>query len=347
MYKNIAASRNRETPGLTAPMLLGLAAAALSCASPGNRGAGVTKPAAPADAAPPTHYRTAQIGGHAIFYREAGPPDAPVVLLLHGWPTSSRMFRNLIPRLADRYHVIAPDYLGFGSSEAPDHASFTYSFDRLAEPIEGLLQQLGVRSFALYAMDFGGPIGYRLMLKQPYRMTALIVQNAPAYPEGGEPGFWAPLVQYWKDGSAQNRQAIRAYFEPAAIKAQYLVGVRDPSLVDPDSWLVDQALIARPGMDEVSLDLLHDIPSNVPVFAAAREYFRAHQPPTLIVSGANDVIFPGDNQKRFLGDLPHAELHLLDTGHFALEDKADEIAALIHGFLDRMDDSSHTARTGP
>jgi pimeloyl-ACP methyl ester carboxylesterase len=284
---------------------------------------------------PQPHYRTVEINGLPIFYREAGPADGPVLLLLHGWPSSSRMFRNLIPQLADRYRVIAPDYPGFGNSAAPDRSAFAYTFDHLAEAMEGLVQALHIEKFALYVMDFGGPIGYRLMLKKPYRTTALIVQNGPAYPEGGEGGFWGPIAAYWKSGSSADRQKVRLYLGQDSIKRQYVLGVRDPSLVDPDNWVLDAALIARPGMDDVSLDLLYDIRNNVPVFAAARQYFRDQQPPMLIVSGANDEIFPGDNQKQYLGDLPKAELHLMDTGHFALEDKGDEIAALMHDFLDR------------
>jgi pimeloyl-ACP methyl ester carboxylesterase len=173
------------------------------------------------------------------------------------------------------------------------------------------------------------------MLKRPHRLTALVVQNGPAYPEGDEGGWWATLARYWEDGSAESRRESREYIRPESVKRQYLVGVSDPSLVDPDNWLVDHALMARPGMDEVSLDLLYDIRNNVPVFAAAREYFREKQPPTLIVSGANDEIFPGNNQKQYLGDLPNAELHLLDSGHFALEDKCLEIASLMNDFLSR------------
>lgn len=283
----------------------------------------------------PTHYRTVEIEGLPIFYREAGPADGPVVLLLHGWPSSSRMFRNLIPQLADRYRVIAPDYPGFGNSAAPDRNAFAYTFDHLGEIMEALVQALHIERLALYVMDFGGPVGYRLMLRKPYRMTAMVVQNGPAYPEGGEGGFWGPIAAYWKSGSAGDRQRVRQYLGQESIKRQYTLGVRDPSLVDPDNWVIDAALIARPGMDEVSLDLLYDIRKNVPVFAAARQYFRERQPLALIVSGANDEIFPGDNQKQYLGDLPRAEMHLLDTGHFALEDKGTEIAALMRGFLDR------------
>jgi pimeloyl-ACP methyl ester carboxylesterase len=284
------------------------------------------------------HHRFVEVQGLKIFYREAGPADAPVVLLLHGWPASSRMFKNLMPRLADRYRLIAPDYPGFGHSECPSRERFAYTFDHIGEVMEEFIQAMRIYRFALYGQDFGGPIGYRLMLKQPYRMAALIAQNNPAYPEGGGGGdnWWASLERYWKAGTPEARANARHYNDPASIKAQYLHGVPDPTLVDPDAWLIDNALMARPGWQEISLDMLYDIRNNKPVFQAARAYFREQQPPALIVSGANDEIFPGENQKQYLGDLPHAELHLLDSGHFALEDKAPEIAILMRDFLGRV-----------
>ena len=282
------------------------------------------------------HHRRVTVNGLSIFYREAGPSNAPIILLLHGWPASSRMFKGLMPGLADRYRLIAPDYPGFGHSECPPRSAFTYSFDSISTVMEGFLQQLAIERFALYAHDFGGAIGYRLMLKQPYRMTAFIAQNSPAYPEGGAgPDFWSTLARYWKSGSAEDRERARVYNAPESIKAHYLHGVRDVTLIDPDNWLIDSALMARPGWQDISLDMLYDIRNNVPVFKAAREYFRTHQPPALIVSGKNDEIFPGKNQEQYLGDLPHAELHLQDSGHFALEDKAPQIAALLRDFLDR------------
>jgi pimeloyl-ACP methyl ester carboxylesterase len=284
------------------------------------------------------HHRIVEVQGLKIFYREAGPPGAPVVLLLHGWPASSRMFKGLMPRLADRYRLIAPDYPGFGHSECPPRERFAYTFDHIGEVVEGFIQALGIHRFVLYGQDFGGPIGYRLMLKKPYRMTVLIAQNNPAYPEGGggEDNWWATLERYWKEGTPEARANARRYNDPASIKAQYLHGVSDPTLVDPDNWLIDNALMGRPGWQEISLDLLYDIRNNRPIFQAARAYFREQQPPALIVSGANDEIFPGENQKQYLSDLPHAELHLLDSGHFALEDKAPEIAVLMRDFLGRV-----------
>ncbi len=282
-----------------------------------------------------THYRTATVDGVGVFYREAGPPDAPAVVLLHGFPSSSRMFRDLIPRLSDAYHVIAPDYPGFGHSAVPDRADFAYTFDHLAEITGQLLDQLGVRRFALYVMDFGAPIGFRLVLQHPERLTALVAQNAPLYPE--EPrGWWATLGRYWADGSAEHREASRAYLELEGIRAQYLSGVKDPSLVDPDNWTIDTALIDRPGVGEIMLDLLYDIRGNGPTFKAMQQFLRDRQPPALVAAGVNDEIFPGEVQRQILTDLPGAEFHPLDTGHFALEDQAPEIARLMRDFLGRV-----------
>ncbi|WP_263358623.1 alpha/beta fold hydrolase [Acidicapsa ligni] len=289
-----------------------------------------TEPSAPF---PPTYYRTAMIEGISVSYREAGQQGNPVILLLHGWPSSSRMYRNLIPLLANKYHVIAPDYPGFGHSGVPPRGEYNYSFDRMGEIVEALIEKLQIETFALYIMDFGAPIGFRLMLKKPGRVTALIAQNAPAYPSGSE--WFKVLAQYWKDGLPQSRQNARAYLDPEAIKQHYLTGVRDVSRIDPDDWLIDTCLMNRPGLDEIHLDMLYDIRSNGPVFKAAQEYFRTHRPPTLIVTGANDVVFSGEYMKRYLADLPGAEFHLLDTGHFALEDHCDEIASLMRDFLER------------
>ena len=282
-----------------------------------------------------THYRTAMIEGLNIFYREAGPKDAPVLLLLHGFPSSSRMFRNLIPQLADVYHVIAPDYPAFGHSDTPDRAQFTYSFDHIAEIIDDLLDALGVRRFALYLMDFGAPVGFRLALKHPDAVWAIVAQNGPLYDEDGGEEFFATMADFWQDGSDEHRNAVRGFLTPESTRAQYLVGVADPSLLDPDSWLVDQALLDRPGVDEIMLDYLYDIRNRVSTIDAVREFLRAHHPPALIATGANDALFPEANMRHYLDDLPDAEFHALDTGHFALEDKCDEIAALMRDFLKR------------
>ena len=281
-----------------------------------------------------TRYRTAKVDGIDIFYREAGVAGAPVVLLLHGFPTSSHMFRNLMPVLAHRYRVIAPDYPAFGHSGTPDRHEFQYSFARFAELIDGLLGQLGVERYALYVQDYGAPVGYRLALRHPERITALVVQNGNAYEEGLKQ-FWNPIKAYWADGSDAHREALRAGLTPAATKSQYLDGVRDPARVAPDAWLHDQALLDRPGIDEIMLDLFKDYGSNVALYPQFHAFFRSRRPPTLIVWGRNDVIFPADGARAYLRDLPDAELHLLDTGHFALEDKGNDIAALMLDFLDR------------
>lgn len=281
------------------------------------------------------HYRRAMVDGVDVGYREAGPPDAPVLLLLHGFPSSSRMFRNLIPQLSDAYHVIAPDYPAFGQSGVPDRAGFAYTFDHIAGVVDKLLDQLGVRQFAIYVMDFGGPVGFRLTLWHPERLTAVIAQNAPLYPEGPR-GWWATLGRYWADGSAEHREASRAYLELDGLRGQYLDGVRDPSVIDPDNWVIDKALIDRPGVDEIMLDLLYDIRNDLPTVTAMQEFLRDRRPPTLVATGANDEIFPEELVRQILRDHPGAEYHALDTGHFALEDKADEIAALMRDFLARV-----------
>jgi pimeloyl-ACP methyl ester carboxylesterase len=293
---------------------------------------------APVQTIPPqstvTHYRTAIVDGIEIYYREAGPAKAPVIVLLHGFPTSSHMFRNLIPELAARYHVIAPDYPAFGQSGVPDRRSFNYGFARYAEVVDGLLSQLSANRYALYVQDFGAPVGYRLALRHPNRVSALVVQNGNAY-EQGFSDFWTPIRTYWADGSQAHRDALRAGLTPTATRSQYVDGVRDPSRIDPDNWLHDQTLLDRPGIDEIMLDLFKDYGSNVALYPQFQEFFRTRQPPTLIVWGKNDAIFPAQGARAYLRDLPSAELHLLDTGHFALEDKGAEIAALMLDFLDR------------
>jgi pimeloyl-ACP methyl ester carboxylesterase len=281
-----------------------------------------------------THYRTATVDGINLFYREAGPTTGPVVVLLHGFPTSSHMFRNLIPALADRYHVIAPDYPGFGQSAAPDHSKFAYTFEHYASLMNALLQQLGAKRYAMYVMDYGAPVGYRLALLHPERVSALIVQNGNAYAEGLE-AFWDPIKAYWADGSEDHRRALDFLVAPETTKFQYTDGVSDLSRISPDNWVQDQALLDRPGNKDIQLDLFHDYGSNVPLYPAFQAFFRKYQPPTLIVWGKNDKIFPASGARPYLRDLPKAELHLLDTGHFALEDKLDVMAPMIHDFLDR------------
>ena len=282
-----------------------------------------------------THYRTAMIDGVSVFYREAGPVDAPVVLLLHGFPTSSHMFRNLIPILGDRYHVIAPDYPGFGDSAAPDHTKFAYTFGHYSDIVDALMEKLGANSYAMYVMDYGAPVGYRLALKHPDRVTALVVQNGNAYVEGLG-AFWDPIKAYWAEDSPQRRNALNFLVAPETTKFQYTDGVSDLSRIDPDNWLHDQVLLDRPGNRDIQLDLFHDYGSNVPLYPQFQAFFREHQPPTLILWGKNDKIFPADGAGPYLRDLPNAEIHLLDTGHFALEDKLDEMGPHIHRFLDRV-----------
>jgi pimeloyl-ACP methyl ester carboxylesterase len=283
---------------------------------------------------PVTHHRTAKVDGLDIFYREAGLAEAPVVVLLHGFPTSSHMFRNLIPALADRFRVIAPDYPGFGLSAMPDRKSFQYTFARYAEIVDKLLAQLGATSYALYVMDYGAPVGFRLALRHPERVTALVVQNGNAYEDGLSP-FWDPIKAYWADGSADKRDALRQFMSAAVTKFQYTDGVKDVSRIDPATWLYDQPLLDRPGNAEIQLDLFYDYRTNVELYPQFQALFRDRQPPALIVWGANDQIFPAAGAKAFLRDLPDAEVHLFDTGHFALEDKADEMIPLIRDFLER------------
>lgn len=281
-----------------------------------------------------THYRTSTVDGIKIFYREAGSPTAPTVLLLHGFPTSSHMFRNLIPELADRYHVIAPDYPGYGQSDMPDRATFSYTFDRFGQLVDGLLNQLGVTRYAMYVMDYGAPVGWRLALGHPERITALIVQNGNAYEEGlGE--FWNPIKAYWSDHSQEHRKALYVLVAPETTRFQYTDGVSDISRIAPDNWLHDQALLDRPGNAEIQMDLFYDYRTNLPLYPAVQAYFRKHQPPTLIVWGKNDKIFPANGAYPYKRDLPKVEFHLIDSGHFVLEDKADEVVPLIRDFLNR------------
>jgi pimeloyl-ACP methyl ester carboxylesterase len=287
-----------------------------------------------ASAAPPTQHRTATVDGVRIFYREAGPPDAPVVLLLHGFPSSSNMFRNLIPALADRYRVIAPDYPGFGHSEQPSRDRFPYTFARFAALMGGLVDQLGAKRYALYVNDYGAPVGYRLALERPEAVTALVVQNGNAYDEGLRE-FWKPIKAYWASGSREDREALRAGTTLEATRSQYLEGAVNPDRIDPTSWTFDQAMMDRPGNVEIQLDLFKDYATNVPLYPRFQAFFRDRQPPTLIVWGKHDRIFPPHGAHAYLRDLPRAELHLLDSGHFALEDKGPEIARLMRDFLDR------------
>jgi pimeloyl-ACP methyl ester carboxylesterase len=280
------------------------------------------------------HYKSVDIDGVSIAYREAGALSAPVVLMLHGWPSSSAMFRELIRELSGKYHVFAPDYPGFGNSDVPDHTRFQYTFDSLGDIIGKFVDQVGIKHYALYATDFGGLVGYRIMLKSPNRLKALIAQNNPLF--FSESPWFGPIVPYWKTGSAENRhKAGEHYLTRAVVRDLYITGVRDPSLVDPEQWQSEYAMLLRPGAGDASLDLLYDIRTNGPVLQNAQNYLKAQRPPTLIVSGKNDVLFAGENQRRYREVLPKAEFHLMDSGHCALADKADEIAGLTRQFLAR------------
>lgn len=285
------------------------------------------------------HYRTISVDGLDLFYREAGSPDAPTIVLLHGFPTSSHMFRDLIPKLADQYRVIAPDYPGYGLSDAPGVNEWTYSFDNVADVVDQLLERVGADRYTLYVMDYGAPVGYRIATRHPERVEGLIVQNGNAYDEGLRE-FWEPLKKYWAEPSTENGDALRSLLTLEATVWQYTHGTRDEAAISPDNWLVDQPLLDRAGNQDVQLAMFLDYGSNPPLYPAWQAYFREHQPPTLIVWGQNDVIFPAEGAHPYLRDLPDAELHLLDTGHFAIEEDGDEIARLIRSFMERNTQTS-------
>ena len=279
-------------------------------------------------------YRTVDVDGFKVFYREAGPADAPVLLLLHGFPSASHMFRDLIPRLADRFRVVAPDLPGFGQSDMPAHTAFSYSFDRLAGVIDRFTEVIGLTRFAIYVFDYGAPTGFRIAVKHPERITALISQNGNAYEEGLSDG-WTPIRAYWEDPSPANRTALRAFLKPETTIWQYTHGVPDATSVAPDGYALDNFYLARPGADEVQLDLFGDYRSNVALYPTFQRYFRTHKPPFLAVWGKNDPFFLPPGATAFQRDIPGAAVRLFDTGHFALETHAAEIAAEIRSFLTR------------
>ncbi|MEH2221617.1 alpha/beta fold hydrolase [Nostoc sp.] len=279
-----------------------------------------------------TTYRTVSIDGLDIFYREAGSRSNPTILLLHGFPTSSHMFRNLISALADRFHLVAPDYPGYGNSSMPTVNEFDYTFDRLAEIVEKFITAIDLKKYSLYVMDYGAPIGYRIAAKYPERVEALIVQNGNAYEEGLRE-FWEPIKAYWQERSPENADKLKHLVTLEATKWQYTNGVRNLEAISPDTWTIDQHFLDRPGNDEIQLALLYSYGTNPPLYPQWQEYFRKYQPPTLIVWGKNDYIFPAEGAHPYKRDLKDVELHLLDTGHFALEEEGDAIADHIHRFL--------------
>ncbi len=280
-----------------------------------------------------TAYRTVKIEGLDIFYREAGPNDGKVLLLLHGFPTSSHMFRNLIPALADRFHLVAPDYPGFGNSSMLTIDQFTYTFDKLADVIEKFTEKIGLKKYSLYVQDYGAPVGYRLALKHPDRIQGLVVQNGNAYEEGIDNDFWKPLKAYWREKTAEREKPLRAFLTREATISQYTEGVREKEAISPDNWNIDQPLLDRPGNAEIQLALFYSYGSNPPLYPKWQAYFREHQPPTLIVWGKNDPIFPVAGAEPYKRDLKNLEFHLLDTGHFALEEDGAKIVDLMRNFL--------------
>jgi pimeloyl-ACP methyl ester carboxylesterase len=281
----------------------------------------------------PIHHRYATVQGHQLFYREAGPAGAPVIVLLHGFPTSSFMFRNLVPQLADRYHVIAPDYLGYGHSDAPSVDDFDYTFDALADLTADLLAQLNVTTYAIYVQDYGAPVGWRLALRNPEAITAIVTQNGNGYDVGFVEGFWKTVWDYQRDPADET--GIRFALSREATKWQYVTGVPDESLVSPDTWEHDYALLSRPGNDEIQLTLFRDYATNPPMYPELHDYLRSSKVPVLAVWGREDPIFGPDGARAFAEDADDAEIHLLAGGHFLLESACDEVAALMREFLNR------------
>lgn len=282
-----------------------------------------------------TRYKFQQVGEVDVFYREAGPADAPVLLLLHGFPTASHMFRDLIPLLADRYRLIAPDLPGFGQTKAPPRGAFDYTFDRLADVMEGFTEALSLDRYALYIFDYGAPVGLRLAMRHPERVSAIISQNGNAYVDGFS-DQWGPWEAYWREPSDANREGCRPSLSREAIRDwQYGTGA-DPELLSPDGYELDIAYMARPGAEEIQLDLIRDYRNNVALYPAFQSYFREHRPPLLAAWGRHDPAFIPPGAEAYRRDIPDAEIHLLDAGHFALETHAGVIAALVGDFLGRV-----------
>ena len=279
-----------------------------------------------------TRYQTVDVNGIKIFYREAGSPTAPALVLLHGFPSSSHMFRDLIPHLAERFRLVAPDFPGFGQSDMPDRTKYQYSFMNIAATIAGFTEKIGLKKFAIYIFDYGSPVGLRMALKFPERISAIISQNGNADEEGLSDG-WNPIRAYWKEPSQANRDALRAFLKPESTTFQYMHGVADPSLSSPDGRSLDDFYLARPGADEVQLDLFKDYASNVALYPKFQEYFRKFQPPFLAIWGRNDPFFLPAGAEAFKRDIPKARVQFRDTGHFALETHGREIAEAILSFL--------------
>jgi pimeloyl-ACP methyl ester carboxylesterase len=281
-------------------------------------------------------YRTIKIDGQDIFYREGGSKDAPAILLLHGFPSSSHMFRNLIPMLAEKYHVIAPDYPGYGHSSMPSPSEFKYTFDNMAALVDKFTEALKLTKFSLYVQDYGAPIGYRIAAKHPERIQAIVVQNGNAYVEGLDNDFWKPIKEFWANRSEETTAPLLHLVTIDATKWQYLTGVRNAEAISPDAWQHDQSGMDRPGNGAIQLEMLYDYRSNSPLYPQWQEYFRTHQPPMLIVWGKNDQIFPAAGAEPYKRDLKNLEYHLLDTGHFALEEDSETIGKLMNEFLAKV-----------
>lgn len=289
-----------------------------------------------------TNYRRTSVRGLEVFYREAGPADNPTIVLLHGFPSSSHMFRELIPRLAEHFHVVAPDMIGFGYSAQPTPGEFPYTFDNLAAITEELLfGELKLKSFSIYVQDYGAPVGYRIASRHPEAIEAIIVQNGNAYSEGLSPA-WEPLRALWSKRSRETEEAVRSFLSAESTKFQYTYGAKDLTRISPDAYTVDQFFLDRPGNDAVQLDLFYDYASNLALYPEWQAYFRKRQPPMLLVWGVNDPFFTVEGAKAFLRDLPNAELHLLEAGHFALEEEGEAIAEHIVKFIGGIPAKSKT-----
>jgi pimeloyl-ACP methyl ester carboxylesterase len=277
-------------------------------------------------------YKKVDVDGIDIFYREGGPKNAPAMLLLHGFPTAGHMFRDVIPQLADRFRLVAPDLPGFGQSGMPPRSIFCYTFENLANAIDRFTEVIGLHRFAIYAFDYGAPVGFRLAVRHPDRITAIVSQNGNAYEEGLSEG-WSPIRAYWQEPSPSNREALRSFLTPETTRWQYTHGVSDETAVSPDGYSLDNFYLARPGADEIQLDLFGDYKSNVALYPAFQNYFRTHQPRLLAAWGRNDPFFLPAGAEAFRRDIPGAAIHVFDTGHFALETHASQIAAVIRDFF--------------